>query len=69
MNKVHEFLTGLCLVEGSAEVAGGGDGVLFLDTTHLHAHVAGFDDDHDAEGMEGLLDAFLDLERHAFLHL
>ena len=69
MNEVHEFLTGLGLVKGTAEVAGGGDGVLLLDATHLHAHVLGFDNDHHAEGLQRFLDAVLDLLRHALLHL
>jgi hypothetical protein len=69
VNQVHKLLTGLSLVEGTTEVAGGGDAVLFLYATHLHTHVACLYDDHHAEGMEGLFDALLDLQRHAFLHL
>ena len=59
----------LGLIEGAAEVAGSGNAVLLLDAAHLHAHVLGFDDNHDAQGMKGLLNALLDLERHAFLNL
>ena len=69
VQQVHELLTGLGLVEGSTELAGGGDAVLFLHTAHLHAHVACFDHNHHSEGVEGLLDALLDLERHALLDL
>ena len=57
------------MVEGSAEVAGGGDAVLFFHATHLHAHVTGFDNNHDTQGFQGLLDGFLDLKGHALLHL
>ena len=42
MDKIHEFLSRLGLVEGTAEVTGGCDGVLLLYTPHLHAHVFGF---------------------------
>ena len=37
MYEVHEFLSCLGLVEGAAEVTGGGDGILFLDATHRGA--------------------------------
>ena len=67
--QVHELLACLGLVEGSTEVAGGGDGVLFLYTTHLHAHVLGFYDHHDSKRLKCLLDAVLDLLRESFLHL
>ena len=69
MYEVHEFLSCLGLVEGTAEVAGGSDGILFLDATHLHTHMLGFDHDHHAKGFQGVLDAVLDLLCHAFLHL
>ena len=69
MNQVHEFLACLGLIEGTAEVAGGGDAVLLLHTTHLHTHVASLYDNHHAEGMECLFDALLNLECHALLHL
>jgi len=61
VEQVHEFLTRLSLVEGSTELTGSGDAVLFFDTSHLHAHVAGFDDHHNSERVEGLFDALLDL--------
>ena len=39
MYKVHELLSRLGLIEGTAEVTRGGDGVLLLNATHLHTHV------------------------------
>lgn len=69
MNEVHEFLPGLRLIEGTREVAGGSNTVLSLHATHLHAHMAGLDNHHYAEGFECLLNALLDLERHPFLYL
>ena len=67
--KAHEFLPGGEVIEHTAEVARGGDGVLFLHATHLHAHVLCLDDDDDAEGIECLLDTVLDLRRQTLLHL
>ena len=69
MYEVHKFLACLCLVEGTTEIAGGGDGVLLLDASHLHAHVLGLYHNHHAKGLQGVLDAVLDLLRHALLHL
>ena len=69
MYEVHELLPGFRLIEGTAKVTRRSDAVLLLHTPHLHAHVAGFDDDHDSEGMQRLLDTLLDLKRHALLHL
>ena len=60
-DEVHKLFTCLGLIEGTGEVAGRGDGVLLLHTAHLHAHVLGFDDYHDTQRVEGLLDALLDL--------
>ena len=62
-------MPGLGLVEGTAEVTGSGDGVLFLDATHLHAHVTGLDNHHHPQGLECLLDAVLDLLGHTLLNL
>ena len=67
--KAHEFLPGGEVIEHTAEVARGGDGVLFLHTSHLHAHVFGLDYDHDALRFERLLNAVLDLLGQSFLHL
>ena len=47
-NKIHKLLTGLGLIEGTAEFAGGSDAVLLLHTSHLHAHVLGLYNHHDA---------------------
>ena len=69
MYEVHELLSCLSLVEGTTEVAGGGDGVLLLDASHLHAHVLGFYHDHHTEGFQGVLNAVLDLLCHTLLHL
>lgn len=65
------------------ELVAGGDGVveaaehggrdhpraLFFDAAHDHAQVAGFDDDADALGFEGVHQRPGDLVRQAFLHL
>ena len=69
MDKIHEFLTGLRLIEGSAEVTGCGNGVLFFYPSHLHTHVTGLNHDHHTKRMQGLLNALLDLQRHTFLYL
>lgn len=69
MDKIHKLLTGFCLIKGSAEVTGSGNSILFLYAAHLHAHVSCFHDDHDAERVKRLLNALLDLQGHAFLHL
>ena len=68
-NQIHEFLPCLRLVESPGEVGSGGDGILLLHPAHLHAHVACLDNHHDAERIERLLDALLDLQGHALLHL
>lgn len=69
MDKIHKLLTGFCLIEGTAEVTGSGDGILFLYSAHLHTHVSCFHDDHNTERVECLFNALLDLQGHAFLHL
>ena len=69
MYEVHEFLSCLCLFEGSAEVTCRSDGVLFLHTSHLHAHVFCLHDDDDPLWMKSLVDAVLYLLRHSLLHL
>ena len=69
MNEIHKFLAGLSLVESTAEVTRCGDAVLFLYTTHLHAHMACLDNNHHTQGLQGLLDALFDLQRHTLLHL
>ena len=68
-DEVHKLLPRLGLVEGAGEIAGGGDRVLLLYAAHLHAHVLGFNDYHDAQRVECLLDALLNLKCHPFLHL
>lgn len=64
-----EFLAGLVLIEGTAEVAGGGDAALFLHASHLHAHVLGLYDHHHSLGMKCLVDSLTDLFGQAFLQL
>ena len=51
MQKIHKLLACFCLVEGTAELTGRRDAILFLYATHLHTHVAGFNDNHHAEGV------------------
>ena len=41
----------------------------FFNPTHLHTHVLGFHNHHYAQGIQCFLDAFFNLECHAFLHL
>ena len=69
MYQIHKFLSGLGLVECATELASGRDGVLFLNTTHLHAHVSGFNDNHDSKGVQCLFNTLSDLQCHAFLYL
>ena len=69
MDEVHELLTGLCLFEGTAEVAGCGDGVLLLHASHLHAHVFSLNHHDYALWMQSLVDAVFYLLRHSLLHL
>lgn len=57
MDEVHELLTGLCLFEGTAEIAGCGDGVLLLHASHLHAHVFSLNHHDYALWMQSLVDA------------
>ena len=47
----------------------GGDAALLLYAAHHHAHVPGFDDDGDAEGVEGLVDRLEDLIGQPLLYL
>lgn len=67
--EVHKLFTGLCLIEGTAEIGSRGDGVLLFHATHLHTHMLSFDDDHGSHGMERLLDAVLNLLCHTLLYL
>ena len=46
--EVHKLLARFGLVEGTAEIAGGGDGVLFFHAAHLHAQVFGLNNHHYA---------------------
>ena len=69
MQQVHELLACLCLVEGAAEVARGGDGCLLLHPAHLHAHVFCLYHYHHSEWMEGVLDAVLYLLCQTLLYL
>ena len=66
---VEELLTCLGVFEGADVVHGSGVGILLGDAAHLHAEVAGFDDNHDALRAEGFLDTVGNLFGHAFLHL
>lgn len=69
MNEIHEFLTGLGLLESTTELTGCCDTVLLLDAAHLHTHMFGFDNNHDAERVKSFLNALTNLHRHAFLYL
>ena len=69
VNKIHEFLTGLGLFESTTELTGCCDTVLLLDAAHLHTHMFGFDNNHNAERVECFLDTLTNLHRHAFLNL
>ena len=68
-DQIHELFARLGLLEESRKVGSGGQGVLFLDAAHLHTHMLGFDDNHDAKRIERFLDAFFNLHRQAFLDL
>lgn len=69
-NDMHKLLAGFRVFhEGTGEVGGGGDGVLFLDAAHGHAHVLCFYDYSDTEWLEGVLDAVFNLLGEAFLNL
>ena len=48
MNQFHELFPSLGLIEHTRKIGGDGHGVLFLDSSHLHTQVFGFDDDHHA---------------------
>ena len=65
----HELLAGLGLLEGSGEVGSDGHGVLFLDTTHLHAEVLRFNNHHHSERIECILNTVFDLRGKSFLYL
>ena len=69
LDKVHKLLPRLCLIESTGEIGSCGDGILFLYASHLHAHVLGLDHHHYTQRIERLLNAFLNLQRHALLHL
>ena len=67
---VHKLLAGLGVVhKGTGEVAGGGDAVLLLHTTHRHAHVLRLNDHRHAQRVEGFLYAVFNLLGEAFLYL
>ena len=55
--QAHEFLAHLHGLKHAAVGRGGGDGVLFLHSSHLHAHVFGLDDHHDTLWLERVVDA------------
>ena len=66
----HKFLPGARVVEEeTCEGAGGRDAVLLFNAAHLHAEVAGLDDDGDAFRLQGLLNAVTDLLGEALLDL
>ena len=67
--EVHKLFARFGLVESTAEVASGGDGVLFFHTTHLHAQVFGLYNHHYTEGFKRVLYAVFYLLGHSFLHL
>lgn len=65
----HKLLPGLGLSECTRKVAGSRPRVLLLHTSHLHAHMLGFDNYDYSQGGECLLDTLLDLCRQALLYL
>ena len=68
--QVHELLAGVFVFQESAgEFRGCRDGVLFLDTSHTHAEVLGFDDDGHAHRVQDLLQTVFDLGGQSFLQL
>ena len=70
LNEFEELVAGLVTLEEDAgEGRCRGDGVGFLYAAHGHAGVHGFDDDGDAQRVQGLLDAVADLFGQAFLDL
>ena len=68
-DQIHKFFARFGLLEESGEVGGCSQGVLLLDTTHLHAHMLCLDHDHHAQRVQGPLDTILDLHRHTLLYL
>ena len=70
LHEVDKFFScGIVAEEQARECAGGRNGILLLNTAHLHAHVGAFDDDGDALGIQRLLNAVADLYGEAFLYL
>ena len=65
----EELLTSLGLIEGTAEVAGGGDAALLLHASHLHAHVLSLYYNHHALRVQCLVDGFAYLLGKALLKL
>jgi len=47
-DQIHKFFARFGLLKESGEVGGCSQGVLLLDTTHLHAHMLCLDHDHHA---------------------
>ena len=69
-DEVHEFLSGVLVLEKRAgEFGGGGHGVLLLDAAHGHAQVLGFDNHANSERVEHLLQAVFDLCSQSLLQL
>ena len=68
-DEAEEFVAGFEVSEGSCEVGGGGEGMGFLDTTHLHAEVLCFDNNHYSEGIECVLNSVFYLRGHGLWHL
>ena len=68
-DEVEELVACFLAVEGSGEVGCGCQRAVFLNSTHLHAEVSGFDNDNDAKRLESVLYAVFDLCGHAFLNL
>ena len=69
VQEIHKFLASFRLIECPTEIACRGNSPLFLDTAHLHAHVLCLYYDHNAERMQGVLDAILYLQVETLLHL
>ena len=69
-DQIEELVAGTRIFQEHARESGcRRDGIRFFYAAQLHASVVGLDDDGDAQGMQGLLDAVADLDRQALLDL
>ena len=69
LRSVHEFVSGFQRLEYAAVCTCRCDGVLLFHTAHLHAHVFGLNDYHDALRLQRVVDAFHYLLGETLLHL